>query len=141
MNLFAYGSLMFEEVWSQLVRGQYIKRPARLHGFTRRRVHGDVYPVIVRSHAGDWVDGVVYFGVRPEDLERLDIFEAEPYNRQTHTVVVEGRERHKADVYVLKDDYRHMVHDREWDPQWFEREALPIFIGSYRGFAPSPGME
>lgn len=90
--------------------------------------------MIVRSHAGDWVDGVVYFGVRPDDLERLDIFEAEPYNRQTHTVVVEGRERHRADAYVLKDDYRYMVHDREWDPQWFEREALPIFIGSYRGF-------
>jgi len=28
----------------------------------------------------------------------------------------------------------HMIHDCEWDPQWFEREALPIFIGSYRGF-------
>jgi gamma-glutamylcyclotransferase (GGCT)/AIG2-like uncharacterized protein YtfP len=134
MNLFTYGSLMFDEVWSQLVCGDYVKRSARLQGFTRRRVHGDVYPVIVRGRDGDWVDGVVYFGVDDADLKRLDLFEAEPYDRQTHLVVVDGCEKHPADAYVLKDDYRHMIHDCEWDPQWFEREALPIFIGSYRGF-------
>ena len=134
MNLFSYGSLMFREVWSQLVKGDYVKRPARLYGFTRRRVHGDVYPVIVPSPHGDWVDGVVYFGVSEDDLKRLDVFEAEPYDRQTHVVLVEGRERHLADAYVLKDHFQYMVHDCEWDPQWFEREALPVFIGSYRGF-------
>jgi gamma-glutamylcyclotransferase (GGCT)/AIG2-like uncharacterized protein YtfP len=105
-----------------------------LHGFTRRRVHGDVYPVIVRSCNGDWVDGVVYFGVSDEDLQRLDLFEADPYDRQTQIVVVDGHETHRADAYVLKDSYRHMVHDCAWDPEWFEREALPLFIGSYREF-------
>jgi len=134
MNLFTYGSLMFDEVWSQLVHRDYVKRSARLHGFARRRVQGDVYPVIVRSHKGDWVDGVVYFDIDSDDLTRLDLFEAEPYDRQTHIVVVEGCEQHKADAYVLKDAYRHMMHDCEWDPQWFQREALPIFIGNYRGF-------
>jgi gamma-glutamylcyclotransferase (GGCT)/AIG2-like uncharacterized protein YtfP len=134
MNLFTYGSLMFDEVWSHLVHGDYTRRPARLHGFARRRVQGDVYPVIVRSQSGDWVDGVVYFDIEPDDLKRLDVFEAEPYDRQTHIVVVDGCERHGADAYVLKDCYRHMIQDCEWDPQWFEREALPIFMGSYRGF-------
>lgn len=134
MNLFTYGSLMFDEVWSQLVRGDYLKRSARLRGFTRRRVQGDVYPVVVQSHEGDWVDGVVYFDIGPDDLKRLDLFEAEPYDRQTHVVVVDDREEHHADTYVLKDCYRHMIHDCEWDPQWFAREALPIFIGSYKGF-------
>lgn len=134
MNLFAYGSLMFDEVWSQLVCRDYLRRSARLHGFVRRRVRGDVYPVIVRSDHGDWVDGVVYFGVQRDDLQRLDFFEADPYDRQTQVVLVEGREQHRADAYVLKDDYRYMVHDCEWDPQWFEREALPLFLGRHRGF-------
>jgi len=134
MNLFTYGSLMFQEVWSQLVRGDYLSRPARLHGFTRRRVHGDVYPVIFRSHPGEWVDGLVYFDVGEEDLRRLDAFEAEPYDRQTHTVVVEGAEKHQADAYVLKESFYYMVNDREWDPQWFAREALPIFVSHYKGF-------
>jgi gamma-glutamylcyclotransferase (GGCT)/AIG2-like uncharacterized protein YtfP len=134
MHLFTYGSLMFEEVWSQLVRGDYVKRPARLHGFTRRRVHDDVYPVIFRSNDEEWVDGVVYFAVSDEDLRRLDAFEADAYDRQAHTVIVEGREKHAAHVYVLKDSYRHLIHDSEWDPQWFARQALPIFTRTYRGF-------
>jgi gamma-glutamylcyclotransferase (GGCT)/AIG2-like uncharacterized protein YtfP len=135
VNLFTYGSLMFAEVWSQLVRGDYVRRPARLHGFARRRVHGDVYPVIFRSHDGDWVDGVIYFGVGDDDLRRVDAFEADAYDRQTHTVIVDGCEKHKADAYVLKDRYRHMVNHCEWDPQWFAREALPIFLHDYSGFS------
>lgn len=135
MNLFTYGSLMFAEVWSQLVRGDYVKRPARLHGFTRRRVHGDVYPVIFRSNNGEWVDGFVYFGVSDDDLRRLDTFEADAYDRQMHTVIVEGSEKHQADAYVLKDCYKYLVNNSEWDPQWFAREALPIFVCNYKGFA------
>jgi gamma-glutamylcyclotransferase (GGCT)/AIG2-like uncharacterized protein YtfP len=135
MNLFTYGSLMFAEVWSQLVRGDYVKRSARLHGFTRRRVHQDVYPVIFRSDDSEWVDGVVYFGISADDLRRLDAFEADAYDRQPHTVIVEGFERHVADAYVLKDCYKHLINNCEWDPQWFAREALPFFIRDYQGFA------
>jgi hypothetical protein len=102
MNLFTYGSLMFVEVWSQLVRGDYVKRPARLHGFTRRRVHKDVYPVIFRSNDSECVDGF---------------------------------EKHMAEAYVLKDCYKYLVNNNEWDPQWFAREALPFFIHNYGGFA------
>ena len=135
MNLFTYGSLMFVEVWSQLVRGDYVKRPARLQGFTRRAVHNDVYPVIFKSNDGECVDGFVYFGVSDEDLRRLDAFEADAYDRQPHSVIVEGFEKHIADAYVLKECYMHLVNSSEWDPQWFAREALPFFIHSYRGFA------
>jgi gamma-glutamylcyclotransferase (GGCT)/AIG2-like uncharacterized protein YtfP len=135
MNLFTYGSLMFAEVWSQLVRGDYVRRPARLHGFVRRKARGDVYPVILKSCNGEWVDGFVYFGVSDEDLRRLDRFEADAYDRQTHVVLVEGSEKHPADAYVLKECCRHMADDCEWDQQWFAREALPFFIRNYRGFA------
>jgi gamma-glutamylcyclotransferase (GGCT)/AIG2-like uncharacterized protein YtfP len=133
MNLFAYGSLMFEEVWSRLVCGRYVKRPARLHGFLRRQVHGDVYPVIIRSSSGDWVDGFVYFGISKDDIRRIDAFEADAYDRQTHTVVVEGCEKRRADVYVLKEDYSYLVNDCAWDPQWFARQALSGFVREYRG--------
>ncbi|MCU0917126.1 MAG: gamma-glutamylcyclotransferase [Planctomycetes bacterium] len=133
MKLFTYGSLMFGEVWSQLVRGDYVKRPARLQGFTRRSVHADVYPVIFKSHSSDWVDGFVYFGVSDEDLSRLDAFEGDAYDRQTHTVVVEDFEKHAAEAYVLKDCYKYLVNNSRWDPQWFAREALPFFIHNCRG--------
>jgi hypothetical protein len=122
---------MFVEVWSQLVRGDYVKRPARLHGFTRRRVHSDVYPVIFPSHNGDWVDGFVYFGVGDEDLRRLDVF------GRISTIARATRDRRwrSTSPTPVEDCYMHLVHHCEWDPQWFAREALPIFMHGYTGFA------
>lgn len=135
MHLFVYGSLMFEEVWSRLVRGSYVKRSARLHGFSRRRVRDDVYPVIVKSCDSDWVDGMVYLHVSEEDIRRLDFFEGDFYNRQDHTVVVEGAEKATAAVYVLKDSYYYVTSEAGWDPQWFAREGLALFLGRYEGFS------
>ena len=134
MHLFVYGSLMFEEVWSRLVRGSYVRRPARLHGFARRKVRDDVYPVVVRSHDRDWVDGLVYLNVGEEDIERLDFFEGQFYDRQNHTVIVEGAEKAVAAVYVLRNDYHHLIDAGGWDPERFAREGLTFFLGRYRGF-------
>ncbi|MBN1360194.1 MAG: gamma-glutamylcyclotransferase [Sedimentisphaerales bacterium] len=134
VHLFVYGSLMFEEVWSRLVRGSYVKRTARLHGFSRRKVRDDVYPVIFRSHEPDWVDGLVYLHVTDEDIRRLDFFEGDVYDRQNHTVLVEQAEKIVAAVYVLKDDYYHMTDATDWDPAWFAREGLGLFLGRHRGF-------
>lgn len=133
--MFVYGSLMFEEVWSRLVRGSYVKRAARLGGFTRRKVRDDVYPVIFKSHEADWVDGMVYLNVTEEDIERLDFFEGDFYDRQDHTVVVEETEKTVAAVYVLKDNYYYMTDDVGWDPEWFARQGLAVFLGRYRGFS------
>ena len=116
------------------MRGSYVKRTARLHGFSRRRVRGDVYPVVVRSQESDWIDGNIYLGVSPEDIRQLDFFEGDFYDRQVHTVVVEAGEKVTAAVYVLKDDFYHLADDAVWDPAWFAREGLPVFLGRYRGF-------
>ena len=134
MHLFTYGSLMFEPVWSRLVRGSYMKRTARLHGFARRRVRGDIYPVVFKSHDADWVDGMVYLNVSDEDVRRLDVFEGDLYDRQSQWVVVEGAEKVIASAYVLKETYAHMTDDRDWDPQWFARSGLRTFLGGYKGF-------
>ncbi len=134
MHLFVYGSLMFEEVWSRLVRGSYVRRTARLHGFTRRKVREDVYPVIFKSCDSDWVDGMAYLDVGEEDIQRLDFFEGDFYDRQNHPVVLEGAEKAVAAVYVLKDDYCYMTDEVGWDPEWFAQEGLALFLGRYKGF-------
>jgi gamma-glutamylcyclotransferase (GGCT)/AIG2-like uncharacterized protein YtfP len=134
MHLFVYGSLMFEPVWSRLVEGTYAKRPARLYGFARRRVRNDVYPVIFPSLGAEWVDGQVYLHVGDDDLKRLDFFEGEFYDRQSHAVTVAPFEKTAADVYVLRDEYLHMTDDTAWDPQWFAEEGLALFLGHYKGF-------
>ncbi len=134
MHLFVYGSLMFEPVWSRLVRGTYVKRPARLRGFTRRKVRDDVYPVIFKSHDGECVDGQIYLNVGAEDLKRLDFFEGDFYDRQSHTIIVAGYEKVAAEVYVLREDYMYMTDNVGWDPQRFAEEGLSAFLGHYKGF-------
>lgn len=134
MHLFVYGSLMFEPVWSRLAQNAYAQYPARLPGFVRRKVRHDVYPVVFRSQNGDDVEGLVYLDVTEADIKRLDAFEGEFYDRQDHTVVVEGRRELVAAVYVLKDCYRDLIDHVEWDPQWFAAEGLPHFLGEYKGF-------
>ena len=125
---------MFEEVWSRLVRRSYVNRTARLHGFCRRKVVGDVYPVIFRSQDSDWVDGLVYLDVSAEDFARLDFFEGDVYERRNETVVVEGSEKITSAVYVLKEDFYHLAADASWDADWFAQEGLAYFLGRYRGF-------
>jgi len=134
VHLFTYGSLMFEPVWSRLTQGQYVRRPARLHGFARRKVRHDVYPVVFPSQDSAWVDGMVYLDVSKEDIKRLDHFEGEFYDRQEHMTIVEGGEKVTAAVYVLKDHYHYIIDSANWDPDWFAQEGLPTFLGHYRGF-------
>ena len=134
MHLFVYGSLMFEPVWSRLVWGSYVRQAARLHGFALRRLRRDVYPVVFRSGESDWVDGLVYQDVAAGDIARLDWFEGEFYERQFHPVLVEDGLELPAAVYLLKDDYEHLIDAVEWDPQWFATEGLGTFLGQYRGF-------
>ncbi|UCD49484.1 MAG: gamma-glutamylcyclotransferase [Phycisphaerales bacterium] len=134
MHLFTYGSLMFEQVWSRLAQGHYVRRPARLHGFARRNVRHDVYPVVFRSQDSDWVDGMIYLDITKEDINRLDHFEGQFYDRREHMIIVEGSERITAAVYVLKDHYDHIISGDEWDPARFTREGLAVFLGQYQGF-------
>lgn len=43
-HLFTYGSLMFEDVWNRLVKGNYLSQKAMLaNGYARRCVKDDVY--------------------------------------------------------------------------------------------------
>ena len=125
---------MFEPVWSRLACGSYVKRTARLQGFTRRKVRGDVYPVIFHSHEAEWVDGIVYLDVSDTDFRALDLFEGEIYDRESHMVIVEDGEKTIASVYVLKDTFYHMVDDVKWDPDVFATRGLSNFLGHYKGF-------
>ena len=74
-HLFTYGSLMFEDVWNRLVKGNYLSQKATLRGYARRSVKGDEYPVIFQ--ADELVEGVVYYDISEEDRIILDIFEGE----------------------------------------------------------------
>jgi len=130
-HIFTYGSLMFEEVWSRLVKGVYTRAPALLEGYTRRCVKNEEYPVVFE--ANESVKGVLYYDVEPYDIARLDAFEGEYYERKSillHNCV-------DAEVYVLKKAYFDIIDDRKWDEEAFAQEGIKRFCESYKGFMTS----
>ena len=55
-NTFVYGSLMFDAVWDALIKNRYRKVAARLDGYTRVCIRGEVYPALVEAEGGNWLE-------------------------------------------------------------------------------------
>jgi gamma-glutamylcyclotransferase (GGCT)/AIG2-like uncharacterized protein YtfP len=129
-NIFTYGSLMFAEVWQDIVKLPYENQTAWLDGFRRTYILGDQYPVVLPRAGQKNLQGVVYFSVKEQDIARLDRFEGEHYyRRRVHpTIKVDGEPKIiEADVYVLKPKYADLATLRSWDPELFERRDLHFF--------------
>ena len=137
-NIFTYGSLMFDEVWTRLVTTDYKKIHAEISGFRRLAMKDETYPGLVAS-AGDVVAGVLRLGVSVTDISVLDQFEGDYYNRITVTAQDAGQDawkNYQADVYVIKPEFQYLLADREWDGEVFARHQLAAFIARYSGFQP-----
>ena len=130
-HIFTYGSLMFEEVWNQLVSGKYSHAPALLEGYARRCVKQEEYPVIFE--ANESVKGVLYYDVEPCDIEKLDAFEGEYYERKS----VFLNNCVDAQVYVLKKEYFEIIEEKPWDEEAFKNEGIKRFCENYKGFITS----
>lgn len=129
MHLFVYGTLMFEEVWQALVEDRYITLPARILGYRRTRVIDDVYPVIRPAVSGKAVPGIVYLDVSPGDLQRLDQFEGQHYERRQVRALPEDSFRPlRAQTYVLKDEFQHLASQTPWDPVKMRQYCGPEFV-------------
>ena len=123
MNLFAYGTLMWPEILEAVAGRRLEGSPAVLEGYSRFRVKGEPYPVVIPSPKGT-VEGVLYQELTPEEFRRLDAFEGVEYNR----VEIRLNDR-PAFVYVLSEEWRQIVDFRPWIPADQEQEVLARFGG------------
>lgn len=122
-NVFTYGTLMFPEVWSSVVAGDYQSRPATISGFERFAVLGEDFPAIIPASKNCMLEGVLYLGVSQQDVARLDIYESQIYDRQTVKLLekglVSGEGVNSAEVYVLNSGYSHILDNEPWDESEF----------------------
>lgn len=117
MHIFTYGSLMFPEVWTRVVRGRYRSRPARLPDHVRFAVRSASYPGIV-PRPDACVDGVLYLDVESADLALLDRFEGPEYDRRPVAVSCGEGNRIEAETYVYRDGAN--LTGTGWDPARFD---------------------
>lgn len=128
-HIFTYGSLMFPEVWERVVNRHYKHREAHTVGLLRRKISNSTYPVAFAGDPDDVLDGRLYLNVRPADLERLDRFEGDYYERKP-ILVTTGQDETKisADVFLLKPKYNLLAGPEDWSPRHFQKHELQRFI-------------
>jgi gamma-glutamylcyclotransferase (GGCT)/AIG2-like uncharacterized protein YtfP len=133
MNVFVYGTLMFDRVWSALIAKRYRKIDAQLAGFKRVGVKGEVYPGLLKANGGT-VDGVLVLDVDDADIRVLDRFEGEFYRRSNVMVSTTDDELLQAQTYIFRDRYRYMLGNTAWDVNNFSKSAMEVFLAEYAGF-------
>jgi len=133
--LFAYGSLQVEEVMEAVTGRRFIGRPATLPGHRRRLLYGCTYPGVVADEV-ESTPGVLFEGLAASDLEILDLFEGEPYERRRLQleVVAPVRARSTAFVYVVRDDRASLMSATAWDLATFRERSLATFLEQCHAF-------
>ncbi len=122
---------MFDQIWSQVVKGEYDRCEAILQGYDRKGARNEVYPVLFPSSPQSQVQGIVYLDVSSSDLIKLDHFEGEYYFRKTEQVVTEKAEVISAEVYVLKEEYYAIISHEDWDAEHFSSTGIHLFLRNY----------
>jgi gamma-glutamylcyclotransferase (GGCT)/AIG2-like uncharacterized protein YtfP len=126
-RLFAYGTLQVSEVLQAVIGGERRSSvPALLPGFRRFCVPGKPYPAIVADASGA-VSGLLYDGLSMAELELLDYYEGELYERRELQVTVPSGEL-LAESYVLRQEHGALIADTGWDLGEFEREHLASYL-------------
>jgi gamma-glutamylcyclotransferase (GGCT)/AIG2-like uncharacterized protein YtfP len=134
MHLFCYGTLMFPEVWSVVVQGQYTATTGTIDGYERRAVKAETYPCVIVSTTAERLQGLVYMDVDTADIRRLDLFEGAYYRRVTVPCVLETGNRIEVALYRFRTAYRHLVSDQPWDMEQFKKTGMAQFLAHYSGF-------
>jgi gamma-glutamylcyclotransferase (GGCT)/AIG2-like uncharacterized protein YtfP len=130
--LFAYGTLAVAEVIEAVAGRAFAAEPARLRGFARRAVRGEVFPALVAA-AGAETAGVLYRGLDAEAFAALDAFEGDLYERRAVTVDTAAGSA-VADAYLARDARRAALADAAWDLERFVARDLPRYLAACRVF-------
>ena len=131
-NLFAYGSLMYGQVWSALFGKAIAGESAKLNGYLLRQIKGDVYPVIFPGEGV--VKGVLFRDVKDEVMSALDRFEGDLYRRVGEEVQIKSGRMVFAFTYVLRKRHYSMI-GGDWNRTTFESRDLYRFLARYDGFS------
>lgn len=130
-NAFAYGSLMFDEVWNKIVEGTYRRIRGSVEGYERRRLREVAYPGMIEGTG--LVPGILWLYISKEDIDRLDAFEGEVYLRRAEKILT-ARGEIVAQVFLVRPKFYHLVCDDLWVPEYFAQEGLDVFMTRYGGF-------
>lgn len=116
--LFAYGTLMWPEVFKKVTRIEATGCVADLLGYQRYCVKNAIYPGMIKDSYDNRVQGILYESVDTTTWELLDRFEGYEYECLSVHLECNGEIR-PAWAYCFKDEYRNRLTDHVWKPaEW-----------------------
>ncbi|MDH3649393.1 MAG: gamma-glutamylcyclotransferase [Saprospiraceae bacterium] len=136
-DLFTYGTLMVPAVWRSVVEDRYRSQTAWLSDFQRLTLKNQVYPSLIPA-ADQIVQGVLYLDISPDDLCRIDDFEGNMYERIGVGCTMGKNESVKAQTYLLRNEFHHLVSQQIWSlSKFLEQGGLDRFLEDYPGWSSS----
>ena len=132
-HLFAYGTLMCDDIMAMASGCRLSPVAGTLRGYRRRAVHGEDYPALVPDAAGQ-VKGVVYGAVPDAAWRRLDRFEGHMYVRQAVQIDLADGATLAAHTYVVRPQFLHRLEEFDWHFAEFLRHGKARFQGHYTGY-------
>jgi gamma-glutamylcyclotransferase (GGCT)/AIG2-like uncharacterized protein YtfP len=125
-SVFTYGTLQFPVVMQSVTGRSLDPVAATLAGYQCFKFREKTYPGIIKNKTC-LVEGTLYKEFDEQILELLDHFESVLYERCLLDIQV-GDQLEKAFVYVVKDEYRSLLSDEEWDLVEFKRKYLKLYL-------------
>lgn len=129
--MFVYGTLQFGDVLAAVIGGRLEGQAATLDGYARYAVKQQPFPGIV-PQPGSQVRGLVYTGIDPVALARIDDFEGELYRRETVSVRTDDGQDIQAQAYVVRPRFRSLLADAPWDEETFARRWRERYVRACR---------
>ena len=131
--LFAYGTLMCEDIMLKVAGCYPGALPATLVGYSRKRVKNELYPGLILEETSR-VEGVVYTNLPASAWGPLDRFEGEMYSRHPVSVRLRDGSSLAAATYLVRPAFRNRLEESEWDFSYFLRKGKHRFQREYRGY-------
>ena len=132
MNLFVYGTLLFDELVMALSGKHFASAAATLHGYSRHAIVRDgkqeAYPAIQPNPSGI-VPGRVLFNVDEPSMRRIDCFESDPpvYDRTEVQVDLDEGKEISAITYVARPGLTPCLME-DWNQDHFARNHLKEYL-------------
>ena len=132
-NLFAYGTLMCDDIMREVSGCRLSHVPGTLKGYSRWSVKGEYYPALVPDEE-DRVEGVVYRCVPNSGWDRLDRFEGEMYARKLVQIELIDGVTLLAATYVVQPEFLDHLDQSGWDFADFIRNGKASFQMNFKGY-------
>ena len=118
---------MLPEVMLAVTGCEFKTGKACLQNYQRFQVKNKVYPAIVYS-AGNITEGVIYFDIDEESLQRLDYFEDIIYHRKHVSLISEESQSVEAFAYIINPEFESSLSDKEWILEDFRERCLENYV-------------